>query len=239
MGDLQGVVVVATLALHPQEVEEVTSNMEEATVEVVEEDMAVAAVDMAVVEVAVVDTEEEMEDTVAVAGEEVVEDMVVMEGEAMVGEAVAVVDMEVTAEAVEGALVAEEVVVVALEVAEVAVAALEGAVVEADLEVAVAEDLVATTGLRKCRVTTRSLCRACPLMSQKMMLPSSLAQLEQSRLIERRESSASSSTQIATQALPRVRALSPMKTQVQHNLLSNGLTAKSSAPEDPSKLAWP
>ena len=237
MGDLQGVVVVATLALHPQEVEEVTSNMEEATVEVVEEDMAVAAVDMAVVEVAVVDTEEEMEDTVAVAGEEVVEDMVVMEGEAMVGEAVAVVDMEVTAEAVEGALVAEEVVVVALEVAEVAVAALEGAVVEADLEVA--EDLVVTTGLRKCRVTTRSLCRACPLMSQKMMLPSSLAQLEQSRLIEKRESSASSSTQIATQALPRVRALSPMKTQVQHNLLSNGLTAKSSAPEDPSKLAWP
>ena len=227
MEDLQG--AVATPALHPQEVEEVTSNMEEVLVEeVVEEDMAVVAADM-VEEVAVVDMEVEMEDTVGVAEEEVATE-VVTEVEAMVEEVVVVVvDMEVTAEAVVGALVVEEVVVAALEEAEV----------EVGSEVAVAADLVVMIGLKKCRATTRSLCRACPLTSQKMMLPSSSARLEQSRLTERRENSASSSIRIATQAPPRVRAPSPMRTQVQHNLLSNGSTAKSSAPEGPSKLAWP
>ena len=227
MEDLQG--AVATPALHPQEVEEVTSNMEEVLVEeVVEEDMAVVAADM-VEEVAVVDMEVEMEDTVGVAEEEVATE-VVTEVEAMVEEVVVVVvDMEVTAEAVVGALVVEEVVVAALEEAEV----------EVGSEVAVAADLVVMIGLKKCRATTRSSCRACPLTSQKMMLPSSSARLEQSRRTERRENSASSSIQIATQAPPRVRAPSPMRTQVQHNLLSNGSTAKSSAPEGPSKLAWP
>ena len=226
MEDLQG--AVATPALHPQEVEEVTSNMEEVLVEeVVEEDMAVVAADM-VEEVAVVDMEE-MEDTGEVAEEEVAME-VVTEVEAMVEEAVVVVvDMEVTAEAVVGALVVEEVAAVALEEAEV----------EVVLEVAVAEDLVVMIGLKKCRATTRSSCRACPLTSQKMMLPSSSARLEQSRRTERQENSASSSTRIATQAPPKVRGQSPMKTQVQHNLLSNGSTEKSSAPEGPSKLVWP
>ena len=167
MEDLQG--AVATPALHPQEVEEVTSNMEEVLVEeVVEEDMAVVAADM-VEEVAVVDMEVEMEDTVGVAEEEVATE-VVTEVEAMVEEVVVVVvDMEVTAEAVVGALVVEEVAAVALEEAEV----------EVVMEVVVAEDLVVMIGLRKFRATTRSLCRACPPTSQKMMLPSSSARSEQ------------------------------------------------------------
>ena len=166
MVDPQG--VVATPALHPQEVEEVTSNMEEVLVEeVVEEDMAVVVADM-VEEVEVGDMEE-MEDMGGVAEEEVAME-VVTEVEAMVEEAVVVVvDMEVTAEAVVGALVVEEVAAVALEEAEV----------EVVMEVVVAEDLVVMIGLRKFRATTRSLCRACPPTSQKMMLPSSSARSEQ------------------------------------------------------------
>merc|ERR1719239_1709494 len=140
----------------------------------------------------------------------------------------------------------EEAAVVVAAVMEVIGEAVGEALVEVEeveaevvMEVAVVEDLVAMTGHRRCRATTRSLCKACPLMSLKMMLPSSLAPLGQSRLIERRANCASSSIQIETQALPRERAPSPMRTPVLHSLLSNGLTAKSSALAGPSKLAWP
>ena len=227
MGDLPG--VGATPALHLQEVEEVMSNMEEALVEeVVEEDMAVVEEDMVVEVAVVVDMEGETGDMVGVAGEEVateVEMVVAMVEEA----AVVVAVMEVIAEAAVEALVGEEVVAVALEEAEA----------EVVMEVAVVEDLVAMTGHRRCRVTTRSLCRACPLMSPKMMLPSSLAPLGQSRLTEKRANFASSSIQTETQVHLRERAPSPMRTPVLHNLLSNGSTAKSSAQAGPSKLAWP
>merc|ERR1719239_967606 len=115
----------------------------------------------------------------------------------------------------------EEAAVVVAAVMEVIGEAVGEALVEVEeveaevvMEVAVVEDLVAMTGHRRCRATTRSLCRACPLMSPKMMLPSSLAPLGQSRLTEKRANSASSSIQTETRGHPRERAPLPMRTPV-------------------------
>ena len=164
---------------------------------------------------------------VVVAGEAAMEVMMVVE--AMEGEAVVVAAMEAIVEAAVEALVAEEVVVGALEEAEV----------EVVMEVVVAEDLVVMTGRRKCRVTIRSLSRACPPTFQRMTSPSSLAPLEQSRLIARRANFASSSTLTEILEPRREKAQSPMRIPVLHSLLYNGSMVKNSAREDPSKLAWP
>ena len=166
---------------------------------------------------------------VVVAGEAAMEVMMVVE--AMEGEAVVVAAMEAIVEAAVEALVAEEVVVGALEEAEVEV--VMGVVVAA------AEDLVVMTGRRKCRVTIRSLSRACPPTFQRMTSPSSLAPLEQSRLIARRANFASSSTLTEILEPRREKAQSPMRIPVLHSLLYNGSMVKNSAREDPSKLAWP
>ena len=166
---------------------------------------------------------------VVVAGEAAMEVMMVVE--AMEGEAVVVAAMEAIVEAAVEALVAEEVVVGALEEAEVEV--VMGVVVAA------AEDLVVMTGRRKCRVTIRSLSRACPPTFQRMTSPSSLAPLEQSRLIARRANFASSSTLTEILEPQREKAQSPMRIPVLHSLLYNGSMVKNSAREDPSKLAWP
>ena len=166
---------------------------------------------------------------VVVAGEAAMEVMMVVE--AMEGEAVVVAAMEAIVEAAVEALVAEEVVVGALEEAEVEV--VMGVVVAA------AEDLVVMTGRRKCRVTIRSLSRACPPTFQRMTSPSSLAPLEQSRLIARRANFASSSTLTEILEPRREKAPSPMRIPVLHSLLYNGSMVKNSAREDPSKLAWP
>ena len=166
---------------------------------------------------------------VVVAGEAAMEVMMVVE--AMEGEAVVVAAMEAIVEAAVEALVAEEVVVGALEEAEVEV--VMGVVAAA------AEDLVVMTGRRKCRVTIRSLSRACPPTFQRMTSPSSLAPLEQSRLIARRANFASSSTLTEILEPRREKALSPMRIPVLHSLLYNGSMVKNSAREDPSKLAWP
>ena len=166
---------------------------------------------------------------VVVAGEAAMEVMMVVE--AMEGEAVVVAAMEAIVEAAVEALVAEEVVVGALEEAEVEV--VMGVVAAA------AEDLVVMTGRRKCRVTIRSLSRACPPTFQRMTSPSSLAPLEQSRLIARRANFASSSTLTEILEPRREKAQSPMRIPVLHSLLYNGSMVKNSAREDPSKLAWP
>ena len=142
-----------------------------------------------------------------------------------------VADMEAIVEAAVEALVAEEVVVGALEEAEVEVVM--------GVAVAAAEDLVVMTGRRKCRVTIRSLSRACPPTFQRMTSPSSLAPLEQSRLIARRANFASSSTLTEILEPRREKAQSPMRIPVLHSLLYNGSMVKNSAREDPSKLAWP
>ena len=166
---------------------------------------------------------------VVVAGEAAMEVMMVVE--AMEGEAVVVAAaMEAIVEAAVEALVAEEVVVGALEEAEVEV--VMGVV-------AAVEDLVVMTGRRKCRVTIRSLSRACPPTFQRMTSPSSLAPLEQSRLIARRANFASSSTLTEILEPRREKAQSPMRIPVLHSLLYNGSMVKNSAREDPSKLAWP
>ena len=144
---------------------------------------------------------------------------------------VVVADMEAIVEAAVEALVAEEVVVGALEEAEVEVVM--------GVAVAAAEDLVVMTGRRKCRVTIRSLSRACPPTFQRMTSPSSLAPLEQSRLIARRANFASSSTLTEILEPRREKAQSPMRIPVLHSLLYNGSMVKNSAREDPSKLAWP
>ena len=166
---------------------------------------------------------------VVVAGEAAMEVMMVVE--AMEGEAVVVAAMEAIVEAAVEALVAEEVVVGALEEAEVEV--VMGVVAAA------AEDLVVMTGRRKCRVTIRSLSRACPPTFQRMTSPSSLAPLEQSRLIARQANFASSSTLTEILEPRREKAQSPMRIPVLHSLLYNGSMVKNSAREDPSKLAWP
>ena len=165
---------------------------------------------------------------VVVAGLAAMEVMMVVE--AMEGEAVVVAAMEAIVEAAVEALVAEEVVVGASEEAEVEV--VMGVV-------AAVEDLVVMTGRRKCRVTIRSLSRACPPTFQRMTSPSSLAPLEQSRLIARRANFASSSTLTEILEPRREKAQSPMRIPVLHSLLYNGSMVKNSAREDPSKLAWP
>ena len=167
---------------------------------------------------------------VVVAGEAAMEVMMVVE--AMEGEAVVVAAMEAIVEAAVEALVAEEVVVGASEEAEVEV-------VMGVVAAAAAEDLVVMTGRRKCRVTIRSLSRACPPTFQRMTSPSSLAPLEQSRLIARRANFASSSTLTEILEPRREKAQSPMRIPVLHSLLYNGSMVKNSAREDPSKLAWP